>query len=895
MDPSAPGGPNNGHALTKGKALSNAMRFGKRSLAAVAAGALGAGLITFVAAPAAQAGVATSVAWDYPSMTIVATGLSSGDNPAALTAPVRMYDAGGDLVASADDTANRAVQITVAAPATADFEDSVVAKISSTTGVNISSGNAAALATTQVNYAGVSDWAGLLGIDGAGTYTFTARLINTTTGAVLSTSTMPVTIVSSAGAPAANVTYRNPQGNTIANIGVDADESIAAQSVRLTNATGGRYVILDDSISFSSATLTLPTPVTGTVSAISATGPGNYTFTPGTLNSTGVGNLTKTLAGTVVSTTATAVIGTGTLTYNVGNVDPAAGSSLVLTTTPSFDPTLTDDTYQVPPGTAKLDFAFNLANGAPTGTVAWNASSNAVGGAITAAGGAAAVSADSGTISIAPNAAASAEGKVIAVTLGAGAQVASRQDTVWVVFTAPGATLIPNPSIGQVATATPIPGTVTTQYGAALPGAWAIRLLAGSVSCAVAATPIATATASATGEFSITIPAANTPTTPGSAVYTVCASNGFASAGTAGNAPVTFTATGGVTSLSVAGVLNQGALATSLPVVQVPGTGIVNVGTLTTVQQTAATTLTAATIASAGTAFRLNATVTPATSVTFSGTEGVLFTTQSAGSLPYTLGSSKKSVATSGTPSGTATVYVFATKPGTHVVTATAGTSTATFSFKAGVARGSIRQITPDPASITLKPNEFKATSVKATDIYGNPVPDDSSITAALAGGGTIAPVAGTTLTTNAAGVVQVFYTAPLGTGTGRMLWTAGTYVSGTIPGAPPAVFQAATEIIVSDSGPGSQSIVIVGERGTVEGKPGIFVEGATEGFNVGTKMVPSIRFPGQSGFTTGSARPTTALTGDFSWQRKTGKKASVRFTNEAGDVRSNTIIIPAN
>ena len=91
-----------------------------------------------------------------------------------------------------------------------------------------------------------------------------------------------------------------------------------------------------------------------------------------------------------------------------------------------------------------------------------------------------------------------------------------------------------------------------------------------------------------------------------------------------------------------------------------------------------------------------------------------------------------------------------------------------------------------------------------------------------------------------------------------------------------------------------ARSIVIVGERGTVSGKPGIVVDGTTSGFAEGDVVVPWIRFPGQTTYTEAAARPVIGADGTFNWQRKTGKKTYVYFTSLDGSVRSNSVIIPA-
>ena len=90
------------------------------------------------------------------------------------------------------------------------------------------------------------------------------------------------------------------------------------------------------------------------------------------------------------------------------------------------------------------------------------------------------------------------------------------------------------------------------------------------------------------------------------------------------------------------------------------------------------------------------------------------------------------------------------------------------------------------------------------------------------------------------------------------------------------------------------KTMTIIGSRGTVSGKPGIIIDGQSTGFAAGEKVVPYLRFPGQTTFSAGSARPEVGADGSFSWQRKTGKKAYVYFTSEDGTVTSNRVIVPA-
>ncbi|MFZ4496699.1 MAG: hypothetical protein ACOYN7_04535 [Candidatus Nanopelagicales bacterium] len=91
------------------------------------------------------------------------------------------------------------------------------------------------------------------------------------------------------------------------------------------------------------------------------------------------------------------------------------------------------------------------------------------------------------------------------------------------------------------------------------------------------------------------------------------------------------------------------------------------------------------------------------------------------------------------------------------------------------------------------------------------------------------------------------------------------------------------------------ETITITGARTTVDGKPGIMVEGVTTGFAAGAVVKPYFRFPGETSYTESSARPVVDASGRFTWTRKTGKKLYAFMVSEDGSVQSNRVIIPAN
>lgn len=88
-------------------------------------------------------------------------------------------------------------------------------------------------------------------------------------------------------------------------------------------------------------------------------------------------------------------------------------------------------------------------------------------------------------------------------------------------------------------------------------------------------------------------------------------------------------------------------------------------------------------------------------------------------------------------------------------------------------------------------------------------------------------------------------------------------------------------------------SVAITGERTTLGGKSGIRVYGAVTGIADGQIVVPYIRFPGQTTFTAGSARPVIK-DGKFTWERKTGERVTVYVTSADDAVRSNRVTIQA-
>lgn len=88
-------------------------------------------------------------------------------------------------------------------------------------------------------------------------------------------------------------------------------------------------------------------------------------------------------------------------------------------------------------------------------------------------------------------------------------------------------------------------------------------------------------------------------------------------------------------------------------------------------------------------------------------------------------------------------------------------------------------------------------------------------------------------------------------------------------------------------------SIVITGSRGEVRGRPGIIIAGNSIGLDAGTILRPRIKLAGESTYSYGAAVIEVAGDGEFTWQRRTGRKVYVYLVTDDLSVRSARVIIP--
>lgn len=394
-------------------------------------------------------------------------------------------------------------------------------------------------------------------------------------------------------------------------------------------------------------------------------------------------------------------------------------------------------------------------------------------------------------------------------------------------------------------------------------------------------------------------------TSPGGVINTVAAAQ---------NLTVTWLENPAISSVTVnttpATVVAAGVV-TAQPLIRVPADGFVS-GTVTTytVNPTTGVPAPNTTIANAGEFFTLTPSSAPATNLVVNAPEGVKLVTSLPSDTSPVLWSGGASEVTvgSGTP-----VYAFATKTGSHTITVTPvglETPSATVTFTATNLPTNAYSVAASTSSVTVPVNGIQTYTATVTDVFGNVVPG-ATVEAAASGPVLLAGLTqAATLTmgaTSGQATVAVVALAESGTGsialtattTGATAWTAAGVGYTPPAGAPAPVLTTATEVIVTTA-PISASIVLSGERATVRGKSGIVVDGVTTGLAGGTTVVPFIKFPGQISYTQGTASRSVTITneaeqvGEFTWQRRTGKKTYVYFATEGGDTRSSRIIIPA-
>jgi len=295
------------------------------------------------------------------------------------------------------------------------------------------------------------------------------------------------------------------------------------------------------------------------------------------------------------------------------------------------------------------------------------------------------------------------------------------------------------PSIAVTASAITAAGVIKDSYGSLISGATVTATGVQTLSTGTASNLTGTATSSATGTFSIVLPAANTLTT--SVALTVTAAKAGTSI-TNATATVNFNATGGATAMtySLIGDEDTATTAATLPAVVIP-----YIGRATGVTDELYTVSTAANddaLAAADACVAVTVDSTPRGQIVATGTTGVLFYTSACtDAATHDVSAGKSTVTVAAT--GSANLWVTSTKTGLNTFTVTSGAVTKTFRFygfnavSAATAGDAVRNVGA-PATAKAAVGGISYVTLTPTDAFGNVVKSavaSMSITAKAAGG----------------------------------------------------------------------------------------------------------------------------------------------------------------
>jgi hypothetical protein len=882
------------------------MRFGKRSLAGVAAGALALGALTIASAPAASAkpSIKPKASVSATASAVRATGTSSS---AISIAPAKLTWTGASSFANAPATPNGAtLQLTTAPSAAAIMTIDDTTATDDTASLSYNSG----VADIGVNFGNTAtdDSKIFFNVDTAGSYagriyngTDTVSFSFATAGAPTSMTLTPATqTVLVGGVGTVTVTLKDASGNTTQPQTVDnvtmsssGDDTIAFTS--LTGASGGKlqFGTFDDTIATQTAgTSTITATPAGTLPGSGVTVATASLVKSGTVSSTAVRNIAVTAPANAYNSWEPGISSTS-WAGRVAQV-PAATTSITLTV---------DDTTSAAAGN-KIRIEVDANQGTVNGSTAaqyidLTTDANKQATTTVTLGGLAVTNGTTVTVNQVNVANAQVEFSSQNVRLPISVLTPAVNGA--------STTVAPSALVTKIGNTTPVTVTVDDSFGTPQAN-YTVQVFRGAAASSTSGgTFLGQATTNASGVASLSVTNASTVTTQTTEYYYYAisgpgGSGAFIVAANDGGTSITYTTTGNITSMTVTpgsgtACSNTTCTPTAYGAVRIASAGIVSSTASTSTSAVSTGVLTAG---NGSNMIELTIGTTPSNSsvVTVPAGMKVLDEAPTATTL-WSDGAQSATVA--------GTAWLWATKTGTHDVVVTSGGLSVTVKVRAYNRASDAYNIAVTPATQSVAKGAIGTATLKVTDIFGNPVQtgtaDDSgpvSITATgeilLAGYDTTK-----TYTTNASGESTVTIIAGNAAGAGTLTATPTTgtttpaWVAGyTKPAGAPAPVTSAVATVAVGEGPVTKSITITGSRTTVSGKPGIEVDGITVGFEDGKTVIPYFRFPGETTYTEGTARPV--ITDDaFMWQRKPGKQFYAYVTSDDGAVQSNRVIIPAN
>ena len=904
------------------------MRSSKSILAGVAAGALTLALVP-MAASSAQAATA-SVTLGFPSMTVIQDATVKPAIPVTYKVDgLNSALTGVTLVNSITDKDGASVLGTSAST----FLDDTTVNTQSSTGVS---------AFNLQNGAGAANFASIP----AGTYTLSVTAVSTTTGVAVATSSMPFAVVTTAaagtvGGSASFVSAQSLTATAVTSATVATSAAVSGSApvyARFLNAAGGPIVGAPALVT-AAATPTSGGSNTTAFGAATASGaaPGIYALPYAGADtwstSPGSGSIKASFASPVNQIVGTLPV---TLSASATMTDLAISSAVEGTASAG---STADDSTAIPAvngvkftvsgitkvggvATAGVPVSFsvagrNAADGADA--TAFSAISPATATSVTSGAG--------GTVSL--------EYTVSNPVNNTGARVTATfpggSKTFYIQFQTPVVTAVEVPATDVSAANTgdvQLAALVVDQFGQPVAG---LPVQAAVTGVAATTTP-ASLTTNAAGEVSYTIAVPAGTVAGATSALTFTTWGGSAFNGPTATINVTYiSGSAAVAALTVTGSYNAAASSYST----LTG-GKLNSATTPLFVNTQADLTAAYTPANDGTAWKIQAVATNASGSTVAGApiaikaaDGGYVRNPSTGRwVPETIVYTNSS--------GVATAVLSATKTGDISYTVASGATSSTVSAVFHNRPTDARTVTVVSSATEVQAGNGATVVATVSDRFGNPVEGVSVVFTEVGPGfmagtgtattgaagraeGTLVTVAGlngvSVVTATAAGTQTVTMPTVIPSSTDQVyasvanatLQTGNAVdkVSSYTIASPPVATALATvlgvtagnqaaPVSIEVKAAGSRTITIEGSRTTVSGKPGIKIDGVVTGIEDGKTVVPYFRFPGQTTYSQGSARPTIEDSG-FTWQRKTGKKFYAYVTNDDGAVQSNRIIIAAN
>ena len=77
-----------------------------------------------------------------------------------------------------------------------------------------------------------------------------------------------------------------------------------------------------------------------------------------------------------------------------------------------------------------------------------------------------------------------------------------------------------------------------------------------------------------------------------------------------------------------------------------------------------------------------------------------------------------------------------------------------------------------------------------------------------------------------------------------------------------------------------------------MRGRPGVIVSGTAHGLSQEVVLHPWIKFPGETTYRQATARIRIGESGEFTWQRRTGKMIYISLRSADGEIHSNRLIL---